>query len=378
MINAYNGWDPLTEVWLGDCWPPEFFQYLNRPVQENFQKIAEMTREDLGKIQKFLEDRGITVRRPVIDTDYRKYLASNNALVKPPICPRDFGAVIGKTLYIRDEEFYSFNGWGTKSTWQPWIDHYRSQGQQVVDTGQGRISSAHIVRLGKDLIWDGCYPSAYFDGRLDRRSKIEMRYSKHREFLDLVAPELAKSHRIHYCNNGGHADGCLSTLRPGLLVGTKYWPLYEETFPGWEKIMLTNRPEWHNHKWGNYFVANQMAYKWHVPDFSDDVSMTFNRYIESYAKSWIGNYRETYYEVNMLVLDKSNVLCIGEHPGLFKELEARGITPHVVPFRTRSFWDGGLHCITLDISRTGDCEDYWPDRGPEGLGLNLDAKEKWE
>ncbi len=377
-ISAWNGWDPLTEVWLGDCWPPEFFEYLKSDVRDTFQRISEMTREDLNKIQTFLEDRGITVRRPQILPNYENYIASNGALVKPPICPRDFGAVLGETLYVSDEEFYLFNARRTQSTWQPWIDYYRSQGHRVIQTGGVKISSANIVRLGRDLIWDDCFPKAYFDGTLNRREKMEMRYSKHRDFVDKVDPELTQQFRIHYTNNGGHADACLSPLRPGLLVGTKYWPFYEETMPGWETIMLLDKPEWHDHKWGNYFVKNPGQIKWFVPDHVNEVSMTFNKYVELYAKDWIGNYRETYFEVNMLVLDKNNVACIGEHPGLFKELESRGITPHVLPFRCRSFWDGGLHCITLDISRIGVCEDYWPERGLPGLGLNIDAKDAWE
>ena len=32
-------------------------------------------------------------------------------------------------------------------------------------------------------------------------------------------------------------------------------------------------------------------------------------------------------------------------------LERHDITPHIVNFRHRYFWDGGLHCITSDISK---------------------------
>jgi ATP-dependent Lon protease len=34
-----------------------------------------------------------------------------------------------------------------------------------------------------------------------------------------------------------------------------------------------------------------------------------------------------------------------------KQLKEHGITIHWAPFRTRSFWDGGLHCLTVDIRR---------------------------
>jgi hypothetical protein len=44
----------------------------------------------------------------------------------------------------------------------------------------------------------------------------------------------------------------------------------------------------------------------------------------------------------------------------------------VVPFRTRTFWDGGIHCITLDIRRKTTMQDYFPDRGEPGFKDILD------
>jgi hypothetical protein len=36
--------------------------------------------------------------------------------------------------------------------------------------------------------------------------------------------------------------------------------------------------------------------------------------------------------------------------------------PVYVPWRHRYFWDGGLHCITLDLRRDGTQQDYFPNR----------------
>ena len=77
------------------------------------------------------------------------------------------------------------------------------------------------------------------------------------------------------------------------------------------------------------------------------------------AKNWIGDSSETVFEVNMLVIDEQNVICINENDKVFKQLEANGITPHVVNFPTRHFWDGGWHCNTLDIRRKGNQENYF-------------------
>ncbi|MFM7856710.1 MAG: hypothetical protein ACKO96_33485, partial [Flammeovirgaceae bacterium] len=108
---------------------------------------------------------------------------------------------------------------------------------------------------------------------------------------------------------------------------------------------------------------------------------TFNGYLHKYCKDWIGNYQETYFEVNIIMLDENNMMCIdtsGAHQPLFELLDKKGINIHVVPFRTRSFWDGGLHCITLDTKRITCKKDYFPERGDNGLSLILDAHFNYE
>jgi hypothetical protein len=47
---------------------------------------------------------------------------------------------------------------------------------------------------------------------------------------------------------------------------------------------------------------------------------------------------------------------------VFDALERFGITPHIVPFRHRYFWDGGIHCVTSDLHREGKQQDFFPDR----------------
>ena len=76
-----------------------------------------------------------------------------------------------------------------------------------------------------------------------------------------------------------------------------------------------------------------------------------------------------------MVIDERNILCMGNHESLFEELDKRNITPHVVPFRTRSFWDGGLHCVTLDIIRDGELRDYYPDRNMDHGIYKVASKE---
>jgi N-dimethylarginine dimethylaminohydrolase len=40
------------------------------------------------------------------------------------------------------------------------------------------------------------------------------------------------------------------------------------------------------------------------------------------------------------------------------ELDKLGINVIHWRFRHQYFWDGGIHCLTSDVQREGDCEDY--------------------
>ena len=63
-VNAWNGWDPLKQVILGNCFAPEFFEEIGDPkLRDLLQQILYETQEDLDNIQKTLEDLGVEVVR---------------------------------------------------------------------------------------------------------------------------------------------------------------------------------------------------------------------------------------------------------------------------------------------------------------------------
>ena len=67
-VNAYNGFDPLTEVWLGAVYPVDFYYDFESEVRDALTKITEMTMQDLAKISKLLESKNIKVQRPTFFT----------------------------------------------------------------------------------------------------------------------------------------------------------------------------------------------------------------------------------------------------------------------------------------------------------------------
>jgi hypothetical protein len=104
--------------------------------------------------------------------------------------------------------------------------------------------------------------------------------------------------------------------------------------------------------------------RWWIPGFEHDPSVT--QVVETWLDHWVGYVEETVFDVNMLVIDPKNVMVFGENDLVLEALSRYGITPHVVPFRHRYFWDGGIHCVTTDLHRDGVRQDWFPSRQDSG------------
>lgn len=325
LINSHDSWSELEEVWLGDVYPADWYDHLAPAVRDVFQELTELTQEDLEHIQRCIESFGITVRRPVYDS-IDLYLHKDQ-LIKPQICPRDNFVVVGNTLYCHEH---------AQPSWQRWIDSYECDPHSHIRLNQcAFLHGANLVRVGRDIIWD----------------------------LDVFEHDdlgLWPEYRVRTVRNGGHMDGCFAILRPGLILANHYWDDYEQTFPGWEIIRLDDP---------KYAAAPSIGYQQPYPVYNGkfwhagvETNRTFNQHIIDHALDWVGHYTETYFELNCLVIDPNNVIMLAENSRLAEDLAQRGIVVHWVPFRTRSFWDGALHCLTVDIRRDSKIIDYFPER----------------
>jgi hypothetical protein len=326
IINSHNGWSQLRETWLGDIYPATWYDHLEPAVRDVFQEITEITKQDLHTIQSTLESLGVSVRRPEyssIDT----FVDRNGLLTKPEICPRDTFLTQGTTL---------LTPYTPTPAWNSVLQTYNPA--SVKPLSNHVINGANVVRVGRDVVID----TDIFDV-----SEIKFNLSPFQDY------------RITWVKNGGHMDGCFAILRPGLILANQYFEDYEKTFPGWECIFL-NEPTYTQHikypppggEYNGKFYAEGVAF-----------NRSFNEHVIKHAQNWVGNYTETFFELNCLVVNESTVVMLGYNEGLEKTLNSRGITVHWVPFRCRGFWDGGMHCITLDTHRLSSAEDYFPERG---------------
>jgi hypothetical protein len=353
LLNVHTAWGRLQEVWLGDVYPASWYDHLDSETRDCFHEITEITKQDLGIIERKLQEFGVIVRRPQYNS-IDDYIGTNPAspeeLVKPMITPRDYFLVCGNT-------FYGAGHW-KKTSWENVLAEYAANPANCVspiitNPIMSKINSANTVQCGRDI---------YIDHNLNYHggSKEELVKS----FKDHCT-DYFKDYRTHMLFNGGHIDGCFSILKPGVLMTSSYFDDYERTFPGWKQINIS-QPEFLHHKNAGFRPGPRgTGGKWWMPGMEQ--SNAFNEYVLKHARDWIGDYTETYFEVNCLVIDEKNVLTVGENEAVFRELEKQGITAHPMPFRTRTFWDGGLHCITLDIRRQDSTVDLFPERGDQSL-----------
>jgi hypothetical protein len=375
-ISVHNNWDPLEEIWLGDVWPTHFYDDLESEVRDKFYELTEMTKEDLNIIQKKFEEFGVIVRRPHIDeSNKEKYIDPVvKKLVKPPITPRDDSAVIGNKLFFAPHPLEAYKEF---PSYYNTDEVYLPSDKTTLDYGIGKLVGADIVKLGKDIILDTCIEGivANLSHATTLQNKKEFIFKLFLEYERKIFPMFKDDYRIHFATNGGHADGCFMPVKPGLVMTTRYWKNYDNILPGWEKISLrqpsfADSPAPLNPKARNQEASNA---KWFLPDPKTGKPQSvphFNRYVTRFCDKWFGNYSETFFEVNFVPIDENNIVCINgndHNMDVFEELDKRGVKCHIVPYRTRAFWDGGVHCATLDVRRRGVLNDYFPERGSYGL-----------
>jgi hypothetical protein len=147
-------------------------------------------------------------------------------------------------------------------------------------------------------------------------------------------------------------------VAPGLIFSLYDVPTYKDTYPGWEVIYLVG-PDWSSVKpFLHLKESNRGA--WWIPGFEYNQDVT--NIVETWMNHWVGYVEETVFDINMLIVDPKNVLVFSYNKQVFDALERYGITPHIVPFRHRFFWDGGIHCVTSDLHREGVMQNYFLER----------------
>tara|TARA_R110000868_G_scaffold14045_1_gene65572 strand:+ start:570 stop:1721 length:1152 start_codon:yes stop_codon:yes gene_type:complete len=372
-FSVYQHWDPLKVCIVGRSYHPEFYSWIANPRTRNiFEKLAIETEEDFQSIIKKLQEFGVKIIRP----DLPEQPFVNGQYIPPPTMPRDNTVMIGDTFYSNiekyDFEYFYYNI--QQPTWpnckvfyeldnlpinirnicllehekylkkinntgyNKIFEYIESNGNNVETLADPHITGPMVSRIGRDLYFGTHY------------------YNEDTTTLQKVVNKKFKNTRNHIVNTGGHSDGTYCPVCPGLIISLHDVPTYQDTFPGWEVVYL---PPSNLNKLKTFKkLKNQNNGKWWLPGFETDQDVI--DIVESSLSNWTGYVEETVFDVNMLIIDPKNVMVFNYNKQVFDALERYGITPHVVPFRHRYFWDGGVHCVTSDLHRDGIMQDYFP------------------
>jgi len=378
-----NSWDeiqPLEAVAVGSVYDPSFFDGVkNKKISSVLKKIVHETIEDIEYFKDQMKSHNIQVyhaspkelgyKDSILDyvdingkigynSEHPEYVKKNLIPINP-LQIRDDSIIMGNKLLITDKTF-EVEGYAKKFVeWfgEDQIDltifngdlkFHRSEynlESAAIDQGlpidyykQNHIStlagfcSPNVTRVGKTCLVD----------LWQTPDAINFLQSNYPNFIykDLCI--------------GGHLDSIFSVIKEGVIIAAPWFKEYEYIFPGW-KITYFEDPNWtHVDKWARLREKNRGS--WWVPGEEDNDQFTY--FVESYLNNWTGNCEETIFDVNCLVVDDQNVVVNSDNPDLIKLLESYKLNPIVCPLRNRFFWDGGWHCITLDLKRKGSQIDY--------------------
>ena len=381
MYSVHQHWDKLKTCIVGRSYPPEFYSYItNSNVRNVMERIAIETEEDYQKLILLLESFNVEVMRPVLKESIEYYKKEDGTYLPPPMTPRDYTAMIGNKMFWNRTSIISKD---KLSTYSNIIKNIKNQGNNIVYDKD--VNSAMVSRIGKDLYFGTEYNKTISSLKFLNLTKIvkskiiqnviqEINMDNINMFLDIgdMAPEhiqyfvdklkiintYFKDYRCHIVDTQGHSDAVYCPVVPGLIVSLCDIQKYEKSFPDWEVIYLENQ------SWDAVQpflkLKQKNEGKWWVP--GEELNDEFTEFVENWLGHWVGYVEESVFDVNMLVIDKKNVVCNNYNKAVFDAFERYGITPHIINFRHRYFWDGGLHCITSDLDREGDQVNYFPER----------------
>ena len=105
----------------------------------------------------------------------------------------------------------------------------------------------------------------------------------------------------------------------------------------------------------NIYKNDTKSYLFNDTKYIDDV---WNEAITTWFSDWVGYAKETLFDVNCLSLDENHVVVSHYRKEVFDYFKKHKIEPIICPVRHRFFWDGGIHCMSLDLEREGSCEQY--------------------
>ena len=360
-VSSFNDWDPLEEVILGDITgatvpefdcivkgnvSPEKWPFFQKHGGKHFpEELTIPAKKELEELCRVLEGEGVTVRRPT-PTDFSKKYQTPDFVSSGlySTMPRDILAVIGDEIIEAPmawrSRFFEYRPYrtllkeylkkGCKWTACPkplmdqelYRDEYDGLSQKERDAlfEQGLFSTtdsepcfeaADILRCGKDLFVQRSQVTNQM-GILWLKNHFRGRF---------------RVHQISFNDpNPMHVDATVVALKPGLLLTNP-----KKAF---------NQVEW--------FKKNG----WDVMEAAQP----------TLPKEWPLYLSSNWLSMNFLSLDENRVVVEKQEIPTQNLLKSLGIKVIPVDFRHVYTFGGSLHCVTCDIRRKGQMDDFQFDK----------------
>lgn len=348
-IATYTEFQPLKEILVGNAFSPENFDNVNDiEARDLLKRVFEETNEDLEILINLLKSAGVIIHRPNNLFNWSQIESINLPWLKcefpnHPLMPRDVLGVFGSTIV---EHFTGDSGRMFENlAYQEVSRNLYDRGMRWVSMPMAKVPdkktayselnnsqilfhAANIIKCGKDLFHT-------LPGDVDT---VKGRGTS--AGLEWLKRELGNEFNFNQVEVGGHCDGKIALLKPGVLMTwNKKW--IPEKLKSWDIIEVDSETE--------------------LPkEFTSLRKQRFYKgFIQEWFEHWIGNVDETVFDVNVLSLSEEAVICTGTNKEAFRRMEKHGINPIYWRFRHQYFWDGGIHCLTQDLVREGTQEDYF-------------------
>ena len=154
----------------------------------------------------------------------------------------------------------------------------------------------------------------------------------------------------------GHGDCVFAVLRPGVILTSFHddGVNYRQDFPGWHTHRISTASL---ERFSQFREKLHPGLTWWVPDREN--LPRFRDYVNTYLREWTGAIHESVFDVNCLSVDESHVIFGCYDREVFAYCRRHGVEPILCDIRHRFFFDGSVHCCSLDIRRKGGMEDYF-------------------
>ncbi len=347
MYSSYTHFGKLKACVVGRSYSPNFYSWIkNTRLRNKFEQIAQETEEDYLSLCKLLTSFGVEVLRPG-NPDYT--VTGTDRIPGPfSMTPRDSLCMIGEKLYRWDSQQHI----AKSSSLREWAGNADVENFSVANDPYTSIEK-HVAAQGNQVIKDPNLQSVPPNGIYRLGDTLIIGTSADVDEQPII--DCFSDYKIHTAESEGHIDGAMSIPCPGLILSIYDFEVeYNKLYPDWEVCYLGNTSFGQVTDWRKLKMKN--GGKWWLPDASEDDELV--DLVEHWLKDWVGYVEETVFDVNILSVDEKNVILSGYNETAFRAFERHGITPHVTPWRHRFFWDGGIHCITLDLDREDSKKDY--------------------